>query len=91
MIEPINNIEPNQPMLAAAAAQSTQRSLKTQEEFLVVFYKELLKQNMKNPSLSLSEEDENPFGALTSDVMIDKLATEIARKQLLQQNLINNK
>ena len=91
MINPINNVEQNQPLVAAVAAQSAQRSEKTQEEFLVIFYKEILKQSMKNPSLSVSEEDENPFGSLTSDVMIDKLATEIARKQILQQSLINNK
>jgi ribosomal protein L9 len=91
MIEPVNNISASQ-IMSPGMVQSAQKPEQVQQEFLVLFYKELLKNSMKTPNLSITDEkDSKPFGSLTSDVMLDKLAEEIARKQIAQHNLIKNR
>lgn len=55
---------------------------KIKDEFLAIFYKELLKQVFKAPDLSPGEEDkENNFvSSFSSDLMVEQLAEQMAKK-----------
>ena len=69
-----------------------QRREKAREEFVAMFYKELLKNVFKAPSLGLAEEDENsPTQAMTSmigsDIFLEKMARELARSQALREGI----
>lgn len=68
-------------VMLEAARQSGQT--KVQEEFMAVFYKELLKQAFTTPSFSIDDEEENNTfkSSFTNDLMVDKLALEMARRQ----------
>lgn len=67
----------SQIMPAARSAASA----KVKDEFLAIFYKELLKQVFKTPNLSLGEENEqnNSLTSFNSDLMVEQLAQQLAR------------
>lgn len=54
-----------------------------EKEFLTVFYKEMLKQAFKSPSLSLAgEENENNFfSTFSSEMMVEQLAEELVKNE----------
>ena len=52
---------------------------KVKEEFLAIFYKELLKQAFKAPSLSFENENNSLVGSFGSDLFVEKLALELAQ------------
>jgi hypothetical protein len=65
------------PLLPAARAAASAR---VSEEFLTIFYKELLKQVIKTPNLSFGEEKEsNNFTNFNSDLMVEQLAQQLAK------------
>lgn len=67
--EGINNLDP------------TVRA-KVKDEFLALFYKELLKQAFKPPTLGMGSNENNSFsGVFSTDLMVEKLALELARSQ----------
>ena len=63
----------------AAPANSPQAQ---NQEFLTIFYKEMLKSFFKTPSLNVNgdNEENNPFGVLDQDVMVEQFAKEMARR-----------
>jgi len=64
-----------------AAEKITDEQVK--EEFLTLFYKEMLKQNFKAPNLSVGEKDNNSFSSMfSSEIMVNKIAGELARRQV---------
>lgn len=62
-------------------AARTAASAKVKDEFLAIFYKEILKQVFKTPDLTLGEENEqkNLLTSFNSDLMIEHLAQQLAR------------
>jgi len=61
---------------------SAQSKPKAEEEFLALFYKELLKQVFTPPKFGLENEDNSSFSnTFTSDLLVEKMALELARKQ----------
>jgi hypothetical protein len=52
---------------------------KVKEEFLAIFYKELLKQAFQPPKLGLEGEDNSLTGSFGSDLLVERLALELAR------------
>ena len=76
-----------------AAANDIQVRQKVQEEFLAIFYKELLKQAFKPSKLGLTNEDENENSLTTtygSDIMLDKLSEELVQNKALSQGLLDS-
>lgn len=67
--------------LAAQAARVSGEagSQKVKEEFLAIFYKELLKQAFKAPKLGVGEDDVSFTSSFSSDILVEKLALELAR------------
>ncbi|MDD5593674.1 MAG: hypothetical protein PHG97_02890 [Candidatus Margulisbacteria bacterium] len=69
----------------ARAAAANGASAKVSEEFLTIFYKEMLKQAVKSPALSYDPEkkDENSFfSAFNTDIMIEQFAKQLAKDQI---------
>ena len=62
-----------QTLLGAAGRQ------KVKEEFLAIFYKELLKQAFKPPKLGFESENNNLTGTFASDMLVERLSLELAR------------
>jgi hypothetical protein len=61
------------------AASEAERS-RVKEEFLAVFYKELLKQAFKPPRLGVSDEENNSMTTtFGSDLLVERLALELAQ------------
>lgn len=54
---------------------------KVNEEFLAIFYRELLKQAFKPPKLGLGSENNSLTGAFSSDLLVERLALELARNR----------
>jgi len=51
------------------------------EEFLALFYKELLKQSFKGPTLNLTDEDKPSLSKMfSSEIMVEKIANELAKR-----------
>lgn len=59
---------------------------KAQEEFMVYFYQELLKQSIKVPSLGLDEEEKNKDG----NSLLRSFSNEIFLKQVARQIVADN-
>jgi Rod binding domain-containing protein len=74
----------------ARQAATVQEKEKVKEQFLAVFYKELLKKVYKAPNLSLGGEEENnsnsTLSTFTSDLLVEKMAMELAKNQILNFN-----
>lgn len=64
------------PQMSAATIEDRQ---KVKEEFLAVFYKELLKQAFKPPKLGMDEDDNSLTNAFGSDLMVERMALELAQ------------
>lgn len=52
---------------------------KVKEEFLAIFYKEILKQSFKPPKLGVESENDSLTGTFGSDMLVERLALELAR------------
>ncbi len=94
MIEPISSLKVNDVNSASDRQTSFDvAATSAQEQFLVLFYKELLSNTMKMPNLNGENDQENATSSFsstfTSDLMAEKLAQELAKKQLIQRKLIN--
>ena len=79
-ISPIASSGPEDLYQVQPAAVSRDEQVK--EEFMTMFYKEMLKQTFKAPKLGPVEEDDaNPsaYSTMTSDLMIDQLAKQMAQ------------
>ncbi|MFH1541848.1 MAG: hypothetical protein ABIE84_02015 [bacterium] len=72
----INNFQPEPYIRSTEYERNTQ----TEQEFLAIFYKELLKQTFKTPDFGIGEEGNTPAKNLASEILIDKLSLELARK-----------
>ncbi|MFA4843787.1 MAG: hypothetical protein WC632_02405 [Candidatus Margulisiibacteriota bacterium] len=68
-------------------AARTAAGARAQNEFMAIFYKEMLKQVFKTPNLSpLSEEDQTNFASnLNQDMLIDQLAEQMAKTAIASQ------
>jgi hypothetical protein len=73
MIEGIQGYQGMRPLVGAAGQQ------KVKEEFLAIFYKQLLKQAFKPPKLGFENEDHSLTGTFGSDLLVERLALELAR------------
>ena len=76
----IDNLKTLQ-MLQTIKGSGIEGGQKTKEEFLAIFYKELLKQAFKPPKFGIDgENDDSSFiGVFGSDLLVDKLALELAQ------------
>ncbi len=55
------------------------------EEFLMVFYKEMLKQAIKPPAMTYdpdNQEEQTLFSALNTDIMVEQFAKQLVKNQL---------
>ncbi len=91
MIDPVNPVGENSISYAelAAAAARAERTEAAKKEFLTMFYKELLKQAIKTPNLSLGDPDQeenNISSSYGSDLLVEKLAGQLAEKAASQIN-----
>ena len=77
-ISNINNLAEN------AASKEATREEKAKQDFMAVFYKEILKQIVKTPNLSLDEEEEgalsSPVSAYYNDLMVEQIAKDWVQK-----------
>jgi hypothetical protein len=86
MVEGINGIPPAKqidfqgglPLVAPARNYRSQ----AKDEFMAIFYKEILKQALKPPKFGIDEEDIS-FGSSTmvSDYMFEQMAMELAQAE----------
>jgi len=70
------------------AVSRSAAAARTREEFLTIFYKEMLKQVFKTPDLSIGtdeEEKNSSFAAFNKDLMVEQLAGQLARNAALSQ------
>jgi len=83
--------------LSAAPAQyqsvtRTAAAAKVQEEFMVIFYREMLKQAFKAPDLSVTDgEEKNGAGfsaAYSSEMMVEQLAREMIKSGQLRPDFL---
>lgn len=82
MIEAVNPLINPSNIWSALPALSAGAPQKVSEEFLTIFYKEILKQMVKTPDLSLGSEDSNTtFSSFNSDLMVEQLAKQLAKDQ----------
>jgi len=87
MVQGIESINNMQSMLALRNYQGVnnltpQAREKVKEEFLALFYKELLKQAFKPPNLGWGDENNTSFSStFGSDLMVEKLAVELAQSK----------
>lgn len=62
-----------------------QASQKVKDEFMAIFYKELLKQAFKPPNVGFSGEGENSSNSIaavfSSDLLVEKMALELAQSR----------
>ena len=81
---------PAMPTGSQAAGRSAV-SGKVSNEFLTIFYKELLKQVFKTPDLSLgnSADKESRFSTFNSELMVDQLAEQLAKNAAFQPSWIS--
>ena len=91
MIDPVNPVSDNSLNYSnlIPAAAGADRSEAAKKEFLTMFYKELLKQAIKTPNLSMTDpdmEENNIISSYSSDLLVEKLAGELAEKASSQIN-----
>ncbi|OGC06266.1 hypothetical protein A3H38_01005 [candidate division WOR-1 bacterium RIFCSPLOWO2_02_FULL_46_20] len=81
MIPNLSGVPVAQALQKAGQASTLQQREQVKDEFLVIFYKELLKQAFAPPTFGVAEE-KNSFGSLVgNDLMIEKLAMELAESR----------
>jgi hypothetical protein len=93
MIDPINSLNETRSFSGqAVSALVPTRAMLARKEFMTIFYKELLKQVFAAPNLSVGEEEENNpnsyFSSINSDILVEKLAGELAQKATYQMNWV---
>lgn len=86
----------NQPEMQAALQEARQATTaqareKVKEEFLAIFYKEILKKVFKAPNMSIGKEEERDTTSLmlsnfSADLMVEKMAMDLAKQQILNFN-----
>jgi hypothetical protein len=77
----IPQISPFLSQLWVGSNRDSLSSTEAKEEFLTIFYKELLRQVFKAPDLSIGGEEENRvMNFFGSDLMVEQLARQLARK-----------
>ena len=72
-------------LIAAARAQGNNSQIG--QEFLTLFYKEMLKQTIQAPALTFDpdkNEEETFFSAFNSDIMVEQFARQLAANQAAQ-------
>lgn len=83
-ISPLSALE-NLNRLSQAAAASGVNS-RAGEEFLTIFYKEMLKEAIKAPSFSYDPENgsetETFFSTYNTDLMVEQFAKQLAKNQI---------
>ena len=82
MIEGINSLGPAQSMQGWQGVQGIAGEIgkqKVKEEFLAIFYKELLKQAFTPPDFSVGDEKSSLTSSFGSDLLVERLALELAR------------
>ncbi len=71
--------------LNQAAAGTAALNTKAGEEFLTIFYKEMLKQAIKPPAMTYDPDgqaENSLFSALNTDIMVEQFAKELVKNQL---------
>jgi hypothetical protein len=71
----------------AAPALPPGTAARVKDEFLTIFYKELLKQSFKAPALGVpgEEEEQNDFmSTFRSDILIEQMAQELVKSGQLR-------
>ena len=63
---------------ASQAVDDIERE-KIKDEFLAIFYKELLKQSFKAPRLGMTDEETSLAGTFSADIMMDQMALQLAQ------------
>ncbi len=82
MLDGISNAAKAQAMQQFNAADNITDE-QAKEEFLTLFYKEMLKQSFKAPRLSMADENNTSFSSMfSSEIMVNKIAGELARRQI---------
>jgi Rod binding domain-containing protein len=82
MIDSLSTIQRLAQNYQQAGLSNTPAAQQVKTEFMAIFYKELLKQSFQSPSLSLGGDDDNnpsPVKLFASDILVEKLAMELAR------------
>ncbi len=54
---------------------------KVQQEFMALYYKEILKQAFKTPDFGLDKENASFFQTFGKDLLVEQLAMELARSK----------
>jgi Rod binding domain-containing protein len=86
MIEGIDGLQAT-PGYGKITQSINQNPQKVKEEFLAIFYKEILKQAFSGPDLSLNgEEDSSANKIFTKDLLVEKLAQELAQRGAFSAN-----
>ncbi|MDD5382857.1 MAG: hypothetical protein PHH60_04295 [Candidatus Margulisbacteria bacterium] len=84
MAQEISGISSDLPPAMIYALQNAQRAAtaeereKVKQEFMTIFYKEMLKQSFKPSEFGLSEENNSFSSAIGSDVLMEKFAAQLA-------------
>ena len=92
-VDPVSGIG-NYYSTVVPAAQTAQVSA-AKEEFMAIFYRELLKQTFKAPDLTFKSDDESDQGtnissAFASEALIDQLADQMAKRMAIQMGWNNS-
>jgi Rod binding domain-containing protein len=75
-------------MQRAAIARSPEEKQQIKEEFLAIFYKEMLKQSIKPPNFS-GEENKNSVGAaFTADILLEQMAIKLSESAQLGESIL---
>ena len=83
MVDGIENIQSRRIVdgYQVMPASDFNRRQQVQQEFMAIFYKELLKQSFKTPTFGLEESNSSFMSTFGSDMLVDKLAMELAQSQ----------
>ena len=85
-ISSINNSDGN------IASKEASREDKVKQDFMALFYKEILKQIVKTPNLSIDEDEDsglsNPVSTYYNDLMVEQIAKDWVQKGYLPIGLL---
>ncbi|MFH1386943.1 MAG: hypothetical protein ABIH50_04690 [bacterium] len=83
----IQAVNPNFGAANVVPTGNTRSAAQAKEEFIAVFYEQLLKQVFKAPSLSMQDDEENQgstfTAAFTSELMARTLAEQMAKNSMM--------
>jgi Rod binding domain-containing protein len=84
-MEPISSLTAANRLDQLLPAARAARNEKVTEEFLAIFYKEMLKSAIKSPDLTFGNDEEKDnnsvFSSLNQDVLIEQFAKQLAKNQ----------